>query len=121
MPKISPTKLKEFFDREFPQMQYILEEFDEEFIGIRKKVSELDLRPGGTVSGPTLMALADFAIYVAILREIGLVGLAVTTSFNINFLRKPEAENDIVGKCKLLKCGKPLTNWRSIHLLCRTK
>ena len=121
MPKISPTKLKEFFDREFPQMQYILEEFDEEFIGIRQKVSELDLRPGGTVSGPTLMGLADFAIYVAILREIGLVGLAVTTSFNINFLRKPEAENDIFGKCKLLKCGKTLTNWRSIHLLCRTK
>ena len=73
MPKISPTKLKEFFDREFPQMQYILEEFDEEFIGIRKKVSELDLRPGGTVSGPTMMALADFAIYVAILREIGFI------------------------------------------------
>ena len=106
--KISPTKLREFLDREFPQMQYLLEEFDEESIGIRQKVSELDLRPGGTVSGPTMMALADFAIYVAILREIGLVGLAVTTSFNINFLRKPEAESDIVGKCKLLKCGKTL-------------
>ena len=55
-----------------------------------------------------MMGLADCAIYVAILREIGLVELAVTTSFNINFLRQPQADKDILGKCKLLKLGKSL-------------
>jgi acyl-coenzyme A thioesterase PaaI-like protein len=55
-----------------------------------------------------MMALADCAIYIAILREIGLVGLAVTTSLNINFLRKPVANKDILGVCKLLKLGKSL-------------
>ena len=67
-----------------------------------------ELRPGGTVSGPTMMTLADFALYVAILGEIGLVGLAVTTNLNINFLRKPSGGTDIRGECKLIKVGKAL-------------
>ncbi len=71
-------------------------------------VGEIDLRPGGTVSGPTMMALADFALYVAIMGEIGLIGLAVTTNMNINFLRKPSGGVDIRGVCKLMKVGKAL-------------
>ncbi|WP_180094979.1 MULTISPECIES: PaaI family thioesterase [unclassified Acinetobacter] len=71
-------------------------------------VTEKDLRPGNTVSGPTMMTLADFALYVAILAEIGIVGLAVTTSMNINFLRKPEANKDLRGECRLLKVGKSI-------------
>src|SRR5690606_19121575 len=67
-----------------------------------------DLRPGGTVSGPVLMAVADVALYVAILGEIGIVPLAVTTSLNINFLRKPAADRDIIGVCTLLKVGRSL-------------
>src|SRR5690606_42074886 len=59
------------------------------------QVRSEELRPGGTVSGPTMMTLADFALYVAILGEIGLVGLAVTTNLNINFLRKPSGGTDI--------------------------
>ena len=89
-------------------MDFILEEFAEKSITVKQNISELNLRPGGTISGPTMMALADFAIYAAILREVGLVELAVTTSFNINFLKKPEATRDIFAKCKLLKCGKTL-------------
>ena len=89
-------------------MDFILEEFDKKSITVKQNISELNLRPGGTISGPTMMALADFAIYAAILREVGLVELAVTTSFNINFLKKPEATRDIFAKCKLLKCGKTL-------------
>ena len=72
------------------------------------KVAEADLRPGGTISGPTMMALADFALYVAIMGEIGLVGLAVTTNMNINFLRKPIGGTDLRGICKLMKVGKAL-------------
>jgi uncharacterized protein (TIGR00369 family) len=73
----------------------------------RFKVAKKHLRPSDTVSGPTLMALADVAMYAALLGEIGLVPLAVTTSLNINFLRKP-AQKDVQGEAKLLKVGKRL-------------
>jgi uncharacterized protein (TIGR00369 family) len=73
----------------------------------RFRIGKKHLRPGDTVSGPTLMALADVAMYAALLGEIGLVPLAVTTNLNINFLRKPE-QKDVVGKAKLLKVGKRL-------------
>ncbi|MFK7863737.1 MAG: PaaI family thioesterase [Pseudohongiellaceae bacterium] len=108
MSKVSLAEMELFFAKEFPQAKFSLEEFAEKSITIRYKVDESDLRPGGTVSGPTMMSLADCAIYVAILKEIGLVALAVTTSLNINFLRKPVAGKDIVGVCRLLKLGKSL-------------
>jgi acyl-coenzyme A thioesterase PaaI-like protein len=71
-------------------------------------VGVAELRPGGTVSGPVLMATADFALYVAILGRIGIVPLAVTSSLTINFLRKPVASRPVVGVCKLLKLGRTL-------------
>jgi uncharacterized protein (TIGR00369 family) len=74
---------------------------------VRFRVARKHLRPGDTVSGPTLMALADVAMYAALLGEIGLVPLAVTTNLNINFLRKP-AQKDVIGESKLLKVGKQL-------------
>src|ERR1700741_67696 len=74
---------------------------------VRRKFRESSLRPGGTISGPTMMALADFAMYVGVLASIGPVPLAVTTNLNINFLRKPEAR-DLVAECRLLKLGKRL-------------
>ena len=73
----------------------------------RFQVGKKHLRPGDTVSGPTLMALADVAMYAALLGEIGLVPLAVTTNLNINFLRKP-AQRDVIGEAKLLKVGRRL-------------
>lgn len=106
--KVDKAEMEEFIAQEFPQANFLLESFDEDSITIRRSVSEADLRPGGTVSGPTMMSLADCAIYVAILREIGLVALAVTTSLNINFLRKPVAGTDILGVCRILKLGKVL-------------
>ena len=65
------------------------------------------LRPGGTVSGPALVTLADFAMYVAVLSAIGRAEQAVTTSLNCNFLRRPKPA-DIVADCRLLKLGKRL-------------
>ena len=105
---VSKTEMEAFFSEEFPQASFVIESFDEGSVTIRRKVDAGDLRPGGTVSGPTMMGLADCAIYAAILREIGLVALAVTTSLNINFLRKPVADTDILGVCKILKLGKTL-------------
>jgi uncharacterized protein (TIGR00369 family) len=67
-----------------------------------------ELRPGGTVSGPVLMALADVALYTAVLGKLGLVALAVTSNLSINFLRKPSADKAIVAHCKLIKVGRTL-------------
>ena len=74
---------------------------------VRRTFNPRSLRPGGTISGPTMMGLTDFAMYVAILASLGPVPLAVTTSLNINFLRKP-APRDLIAEAKLMKLGKRL-------------
>lgn len=74
---------------------------------VRQAFVQTMLRPGGTVSGPTMMALADVAMYVALLAAIGWVPLAVTTQLNINFLRKPAAR-DLLAEGRLLKLGRRL-------------
>lgn len=104
----SKQELADFFAKEFPQADVMLESLGPQRATLRKRIGQGDLRPGGTVSGPTLMALADAALYAAILGEIGLVALAVTTNLNINFLRKPVAERDILAECRLIKLGKTL-------------
>jgi uncharacterized protein (TIGR00369 family) len=102
------AQMSEFLKTQFPEAKFSLESFDAGSITVRYKVADSDLRPGGTISGPAMMSLADCAIYIAVLREIGLVALSVTTSLNINFLRKPEAGRDLLGICSLLKQGKTL-------------
>jgi uncharacterized protein (TIGR00369 family) len=74
---------------------------------VRQAFREVSLRPGGTISGPTMMALADVAMYVALLAAIGPVPLAVTINLNINFLRKP-GRCDLTAEARLLKLGKRL-------------
>jgi uncharacterized protein (TIGR00369 family) len=97
-----------FFAREFPTSRCIVDLVGDSAATITYPVGADDLRPGGTVAGPVLMAVADIALYVAILGEIGIVPLTVTTSLNINFLRKPEAGKNIVAVCKLIKVGRAL-------------
>jgi uncharacterized protein (TIGR00369 family) len=74
---------------------------------VRQDFRDGALRPGGTVSGPVLMALTDVSIYIAILSAIGWVPLAVTTNLSINFLKKP-APGPLIAEAKLLKLGKRL-------------
>jgi uncharacterized protein (TIGR00369 family) len=74
---------------------------------VRRAYHEEHLRPGGTISGPTMMELADFAMYVAVFSAVGPQPLAVTTNLNINFLRKPAAA-DLIADGKLMKVGKRL-------------
>jgi uncharacterized protein (TIGR00369 family) len=74
---------------------------------VRQAFRPDSIRPGGTISGPTMMALADFAMYVAVLAAIGPVPLAVTINLNINFLRKP-GQRDLTAEARLLKLGKRL-------------
>ena len=109
--KMSVAELEKFLHEEFPQAfsdgDITIESADGETCLLRRRFDERMLRPGGTVSGPTLMAMADFAMYVVLLSAIGPVGLAVTTNLNINFLRKP-AQRDLIAECRLIKLGKRL-------------
>jgi acyl-coenzyme A thioesterase PaaI-like protein len=97
-----------FMAADFPQCKCIVEEVNGDTATVRHRIGVDELRPGGTVAGPVLMEVADVALYVAILGKIGIVPLTVTTSLNINFLRKPAAERDVIGVCRLLKVGKSL-------------
>ncbi len=101
-------EISEFLVREFPQNKCTVESVGSMAATVRQEIGVQDLRPGGTVSGPVLMALADVALYVAILGEIGIVPLTVTTSLSINFLRKPASDRAIVGVCQLMKVGRSL-------------
>jgi acyl-coenzyme A thioesterase PaaI-like protein len=105
---ISKEELTEFLHSEFPQIKCSIDEVGNRGAIVRHRVVQDELRPGGTVSGPVMMTTADVALYVAILGEIGLVPLAVTTSLTINFLRKPSPQKDIIGKCTLIKVGRIL-------------
>lgn len=104
------SALAEFLAREFPQVagDFAIEALTPEGVDVRLKVAERHLRPGGTVAGPSIFALADVAIYLAILARIGPVALAVTTSAGIDFMRKPVAGADLVGQARLLKLGRVL-------------
>lgn len=107
---MSATKqeIATFMAAEFPQSKCIVEAVGDGGATVSHNVGSDELRPGGTVSGPVLMGVADVALYVAILGEIGIVPLAVTTSLTVNFLRKPSADARILGECKLIKVGRLL-------------
>ena len=74
---------------------------------VRMLYDKRHLRPGGTISGPAMMALSDLAMWVVVLGHIGKVELSVTTNLNINFLRKP-AQADMLAESRLLKLGRQL-------------
>ncbi len=97
-----------FMAAEMPQARCTVREVGKRGAVVVREVDGADLRPGDTVSGPVLFAVADVALYVAILGEIGIVPLAVTTSMTSNVLRRPVAGTSIVGVCRLLKLGRAL-------------
>lgn len=103
-------ELNAFIDRVFPQIadQVRVETVDRQHLTARLSVDDRHLRPGGTVSGPAMFALADVAIYLAILSRIGEVPLAVTTNASIDFMRKPAAGRDLLAECRILKLGRML-------------
>jgi uncharacterized protein (TIGR00369 family) len=112
LPAMSVPEMEAFLDREFPQIHLGGRIFSIEALGhgtcrMRMAYHERNIRPGGTLSGPSMFTLADLAFYVAVLGAIGPVGLAVTTNLSINFLRKP-AQAALVADCRMLKIGKRL-------------
>jgi len=112
LPKLKLPDIDAFLRRDFPQLYVHGEIFSVQAIGhgtcrMRMAYHESQLRPGGTLSGPAMMALADVALYVALLGAIGEVPLAVTTNFSINFLKKPDP-CAMIADCRYLKIGKRL-------------
>ena len=94
---ITFEELQAFLSEQFPQgaAYGTLQKLGDGWAEMKLDVDEEHLRPGGTVSGPAMMGLADVTLYAALLSKIGLVPLAVTTNLNINFLRKPVAHQPI--------------------------
>ena len=111
-PKLTRKELTDLLRAEFPEMSNAMSDCEIEQLAhgacrLRLRFSDRSLRPGGTLSGATMMALGDFAMYVAVLSAVGWVPLAVTTNLTINFLKKP-ATRDLLADARLIKLGKRL-------------
>jgi uncharacterized protein (TIGR00369 family) len=89
----------------FASGTFIVEKVDGQTVHCRNIFNINQLRPGGTISGPTLMGLADAAMYAAVFVNIGIVEMAVTQNLNINFLSKP-SQRDLLAVAKPLKIGR---------------
>jgi uncharacterized protein (TIGR00369 family) len=109
MPKMTADEIKSFMQKVFPEarLPVEIEELRDGFLRIRVPVTDRYLRPGGTVSGPVLMTIADTAMYYLVLGMIGPVALALTTNLNVNFLRAPKPA-DLIAETKMLKLGRRL-------------
>ena len=105
----SKTSMLSFLEEVFPQVNGKIEilNLTESSSSVKLRVAESDLRPGGTVSGPSMFLLADVTFYIAVLVAIGKQPLAVTTNCSINFMRKPNP-NDLIADARILKKGRSL-------------
>ncbi len=109
-PKMTEADLMDFMAREFPQVaaDFVIEDLGPMHLSLRLKVAARHLRPGGTVSGPAIFALADVGMYLAVLSMIGPEALAVTTNCSLDFMRKPGPGADLIADVRLLKLGRVL-------------
>jgi len=108
--KLSPAALEAFLAEAFPQMDYLglkVETARDRHVRLRVPADDRHLRPGGTIAGPTMMALADCAVWLAIIASTGGNAEAVTTNLNISFLHRPPPA-DLVAEADLLKLGRRL-------------
>ncbi len=108
--KLSATEVTEFLSQVFPQVNndFTIEALEEMRSSVRLNVGDRHLRPGGTVSGPAIFALADVAFYITLLGMIGREALTVTTNCAIDFMRKPAANTDLIAESRVLKLGRSL-------------
>ena len=104
------TTLIEYLEQVFPQIkgEFTILDLAERHLKVKLNIQEKHLRPGGTVSGPSMFSLADVSVYMAIMAMIGPEPLAVTTGCSLDFMRKPVGGRDIIASCKLLKLGRSL-------------
>ncbi|MDB2700145.1 PaaI family thioesterase [Alphaproteobacteria bacterium] len=109
-PLMSKVDLENFLEKEFPQVSsnFRILNTKPNSLSMLMHISDKHLRPGGTVSGPTMFLLADVSFYLATLSIIGPKSLTVTTNCSINFLRKPNI-SDLISETRVLKIGKTLS------------
>lgn len=107
---LSKDELADYLAEVFPQIRddFAIDDLTEDTVTMRLLTTERHLRPGGTVSGPSMFALADVAVYAMVLARVGRQALAVTTNCSLDFMRKPEAGRDVIAQCRLLKLGRVL-------------
>ena len=98
--RMTAEDLQDFLNRDFGQLadDFTVQSADDTGVVLKMHIQNRHLRPGGTVSGPSMFSLADVAMYLAILAQIGPVALSVTTHCSIDFMRKPPAGRDLWGK-----------------------
>ena len=108
--KMTIDQMDAFLAEVFPQIdnQFTILASTDDKLTVRLNVTDAHLRPGGTVSGPSMFALADVGMYIAVLERIGAEALAVTTNCSIDFMRKPVANRNLIGEARVLKLGKAL-------------
>ena len=111
-PAMTAQEIAAFLSAEFPQVadKMVHDRLDDTMLHLRLAVSGRHLRPGGTVSGPSMLALADVAAFLAILARISPVALAVTTGATIDFLRKPAPHSDLRAEARVLDLGRVLAD-----------
>lgn len=101
-------EINAFLLSSFPQTKCVLKAITPEGAIVSHPIGEAELRPGNTVSGPTMMEVADVALYITILAHHEMQTMVATSNMTINFLRKPSANADLIAECKLIKSGKTL-------------
>lgn len=108
--KLSAVEVTEFLSEVFPQVEndFTIESLEAMRSSVRLNVGPRHLRPGGTVSGPSIFALADVAFYITLLGMLGREALTVTTNCAIDFMRKPAANTDLIAESRVLKLGRSL-------------
>ena len=107
---LNKEELGAFLDEVFPQVRgdFAVDLLEPDRLVMRLKVADQHLRPGGTISGPSMFSLADCAVYALVLANIGRQALAVTTNCSIAFMRKPAAGVDLLADTRMLKLGRVL-------------
>ncbi len=110
MSKVTTKEFNAIIEAELPSAAdsgIYLRDIDEGKAELVLPYNSKSLRPGGTIAGPFMMMLADVCMFAVVLSLLGEIKLAVTTSLNINFLRKP-SECDLVARGNIIKLGKRL-------------
>lgn len=108
--KMTAAEVMTFLADVFPQVggDFTILDLSPDHLRVKLTVQDKHLRPGGTVSGPSMFGLADVALYILTLARIGPEALAVTTNASVDFLRKPAADADLIAEARVLKAGRVL-------------
>jgi uncharacterized protein (TIGR00369 family) len=108
MTVMTAAAIEDFLDEVFPQRVGTIEAVDEMRATMSLAIEDEHLRPGASVSGPTMMGLADVCLYVAILAQIGPEPMAVTSDLHCRFLRRARGDRDLIANARLVKLGRRL-------------